>query len=57
MEIKELSTKYVKAVAEIERACFSNPWGETVLADELKNDCSHIYVAVEDGREIGRAHV
>jgi ribosomal-protein-alanine N-acetyltransferase len=55
MEIKELSTKYVKAVAEIERACFSNPWGETVLADELKNDCSHIYVAVEDGRAVGYA--
>ncbi|MDE6384743.1 MAG: ribosomal protein S18-alanine N-acetyltransferase [Eubacterium sp.] len=55
MEIKELSTEYVKAVAEIESACFSNPWSETVLADELKNDCSHIYVAVEDGRAVGYA--
>lgn len=55
MEIKEFSTEYVKDVAEIEKACFSNPWSETVLESELQNDCSHIYVAVENGRAIGYA--
>ena len=47
MEIKEFSTEYVSDVAEIEKSCFSNPWSKTVLEGELKNDCSHIYVAVE----------
>ena len=55
MEIKEFSTEYVKAVAKIESACFSNPWSETVLEGELKNDCSHIYVSVEDSRAVGYA--
>lgn len=55
MEIKEFSTEYVQAVAEIESVCFSNPWSETVLEGELKNDCSHIYIAVENGRAVGYA--
>ena len=55
MEIKKFSTEYVSDVAEIEKSCFSNPWNETVLESELKNDCSHIYVAVEEGRAVGYA--
>ena len=55
MEIKKFSTEYVSAVAEIEKNCFSNPWNETVIGGELKNDCSHIYVAVEDGKAVGYA--
>ena len=55
MEIKKFSTEYVSDVAEIEKSCFSNPWNETVLEGELKNDCSHIYVAVENGQAVGYA--
>ena len=55
MEIKKFSTEYVSDVAEIEKNCFSNPWNETVLEGELKNECSHIYVAVEDGKAVGYA--
>lgn len=55
MEIKEFSSEYIKDVAEIERECFSSPWNETVLAGELQNDCSHIYVAVENGKAVGYA--
>ena len=55
MEIKKFSIEYVSDVAEIEKSCFSNPWNETVLESELKNDCSHIYVAVEEGKAVGYA--
>ncbi|MEZ3421819.1 MAG: ribosomal protein S18-alanine N-acetyltransferase [Eubacterium sp.] len=55
MEIKEFSEKYIKDVAQIEKQCFSNPWQETVLAGELQNACSHIYVAVENGKAVGYA--
>lgn len=55
MEIKEFSIEYVSDVAEIEKNCFSNPWNETVIEEELKNDCSHIYVAVENERAVGYA--
>lgn len=55
MEIKEFSIEYVSDVAEIEKRCFSNPWNETVIEEELNNDCSHIYVAVEGGKAVGYA--
>ncbi len=55
MEIKDFSSEYVKDVAAIEKVCFSNPWSEIALEAELKNDCSHFYVAVENGRAIGYA--
>ena len=57
MEIKNFSTEYINGVAEIERACFSNPWDEAALKVELNNDCSHLYVAVDGGRVIGYAVV
>lgn len=55
MEIKEFSNKYVKDAAYIESVCFSNPWNEIALAAELKNDCSHFYVAVENEKAVGYA--
>ena len=57
MEIKNFSTEYVKAVAEIERACFSSPWDEAALEAELKNDCSHLYVALDGDTAAGYAAV
>ena len=57
MEIKNFSTEYINGVAEIERVCFSNPWDEAALEAELKNDCAHLYVAVDSGKVIGYAVV
>lgn len=57
MEIKKLSTEYIKAVAEIERACFSSPWDEAALEAELNNACSHLYVALDGDRVAGYAAV
>jgi len=53
MQIKKFSKEYVKDVACIEQVCFSRPWSELALASELKNDCSHFYVAVVDGKAVG----
>ena len=57
MEIKNLSTEYIKAVAEIERACFSSPWDEAALEAELKNACAHLYVALNGEKVAGYAAV
>ena len=57
MEIKNFSTEYLDGVAEIERACFSNPWDKPALEAELNNACAHIYVATDGGRVIGYAMV
>lgn len=55
MHIKNLSSEYIKDVAEIERQCFSSPWSEEQLSEELKNDCAHFLIAVENGRAVGYA--
>ena len=57
MEIRNLSTEYVSAVAQIERACFSSPWDETALEAELDNTCSHLYVALDGNKAAGYAAV
>ena len=57
MEIKNFSTEYIKAVAEIERACFSSPWDESALEAELSNPCSHLYVALDGDKAAGYAAV
>lgn len=55
MNIEKFSTEYIADVAEIERQCFSSPWSEEQLAEELKNDCARFFVAVENGRAVGYA--
>lgn len=39
----------VPDVAAIERECFSTPWSEEMLAEELYNDNSCYILAVDDG--------
>lgn len=53
MEIIELTEKYVKDVANIERECFSRPWNEASIEAELENDFSRFLIAVENGRAVG----
>ena len=43
----------VPQVAALERACFSDPWPEQVLAKELENELSLWLVAVEDETVLG----
>ena len=53
MEIIELTEKYVKDVANIEKECFSRPWNEASFEAELENDFSRFLFAVENGRAVG----
>lgn len=53
MEIEKLSEKYIKDVAQIEKACFSKPWDEISIAAELKNEFSEFYIAVENDTAVG----
>ena len=57
MEIKKLSTEYIKAVADIEKECFSSPWDEAALEAELNNACSYLYVALDGDKAAGYAAV
>ena len=57
MEIVDFTEEYVSGVAEIEQACFANPWQISSIRGELENNCSFIYVAVEDNKPVGYVNV
>ena len=57
MEIKKLSTEYIRAVADIERACFSSPWDEAALEAELNNACAYLCIALDGDTAAGYAAV
>ncbi len=39
----------VKTLAELEQQCFSQPWNEQMLGEELDNRTAHFLVAKQDG--------
>ena len=53
MMILRMNESHVKAVAELEKMCFSDPWSENSVASELKNKLALWLVAEEDGRVAG----
>ena len=48
-----MNESHVKAVAELEKLCFSEPWSENSVASELKNKLALWLVAEEEGRVAG----
>ena len=46
--IEKMNINHIPQIAVLEKECFSQPWSETALADELKNEGSHFLVAVCD---------
>ncbi|MBO5859175.1 MAG: ribosomal protein S18-alanine N-acetyltransferase [Clostridia bacterium] len=43
--VTEMKKKHVEAIALLEKECFSSPWSENALAEELDNPDSHFLVA------------
>lgn len=51
-----MTMEHIPQIAALERACFSRPWSEALLQNELWNDSAVIIVAEgEDGTVIGYA--
>lgn len=42
-----MEPRHIAQVSEIERLCFSSPWNETMIADELKNPLSRYIVLLD----------
>ena len=53
MMILRMNESHVKAVAELEKLCFSDPWSENSVASELNNKLALWLVAEEEGRVAG----
>ncbi|MDR1002514.1 MAG: ribosomal protein S18-alanine N-acetyltransferase [Oscillospiraceae bacterium] len=51
--IVPLSYSHVEAVAAIERECFSSPWSERSVAEEVENSAACFVVCEAEGKETG----
>ncbi len=51
--VEKMNKSHISEIAEIERECFSTPWSENSLFEELENPNAHFYCAVSDGKVIG----
>ena len=52
-EILPMTAEDIAQVAALERVCFSDPWPESVLENELQNELSFWLVAKQDGEVLG----
>ena len=50
---RDMNASHVPQVAELEKLCFSDPWSEKSITQELQNDYSLWVVALEDDRLLG----
>lgn len=55
-QLVPMTMEHIPQIAALERACFSHPWSEQALQNELWNDSAVIIVAEgEDGTVLGYA--
>ena len=47
-EIQNMTSAHLSEVANLETECFSSPWSENALAEELENENSYFLVAVAE---------
>ncbi len=47
--LKKMNSEHIPQIAQLEKECFSEPWSENALTEELKNENSKFLVAVSDG--------
>lgn len=52
-EIVPMCEAHTAGIAELERLCFSTPWSEDGIKEELENENSHFLAAVSDEKVIG----
>ena len=53
MKLLPMSQSHVAQIAALERECFSDPWSENSIRQELENELSFWLVAEEDGEVVG----
>lgn len=55
-KLTPMTMEHISQVAALERSCFSHPWSEALLENELWNDSAVVIVAEgEDGTVLGYA--
>ncbi len=55
MEIVRMNAGHISAIAELEKLCFSQPWSEKSLIEELTNPNAAFFTALQEGKVAGYA--
>ena len=53
IKILPMGENHIKEIANIEKECFSKPWSEKALQEELQNTVANFLVAVKDEKVVG----
>ena len=53
IHVVTMAEEHISALAQLERECFSDPWSEKALAEELSNPNAVFRVALIDGEVAG----
>ena len=53
MKIIDMNEKHIPELAQLEKICFSQPWSENSLSEELDNRTAHFLVAESDEKIAG----
>lgn len=53
VEIKRMALCHINDIAAVEQLCFSTPWSEKSISDELSNPHARFFVAEVDGKVAG----
>ncbi|MBP3704128.1 MAG: ribosomal protein S18-alanine N-acetyltransferase [Clostridia bacterium] len=53
MQIIPMTAAHTAKLAELEKLCFSEPWSEKALSEEIDNPAAYFIAAVEDGTVFG----
>lgn len=53
MEIIPMTAAHTARLAELEKLCFSEPWSEKALLEEIENPAAYFVTAVEGGAVLG----
>ncbi len=51
--IEKMTAEHIPYLAEIEKQCFSTPWSENALSEELLNPHARFFVCLKDGQVCG----
>ena len=50
---EKMTEQHIPRVAELEKQCFSTPWSENALSEELSNNFARFVVALSNGEIVG----
>lgn len=57
MEIITASEAHILGIVRLEKLCFTEPWSEKMVAEEIRNPNAHYFLAVSMGEVLGYAGI